>query len=154
MTAKDKFFGALFTLLIVTAVALYFFPRKLNVSDTNTSPAPPPPPARPFADEIEVFVPTIDAIIVSPQELSGRARGSWFFEANMPVTLIDENKKILAKAPLQAQGEWMTADFVPFAGSIIFEKPATKSGILIFENDNPSGFPEHAKSFTVPVRFE
>lgn len=157
MTIKDKIFATLFGLLILTALILYFFPSEREItskSQVTIVPEVSPSPAQEFADEIEILMPRPDTVISSPLSIAGRARGTWFFEANMPVTLLDGNKNVLAKAPLQAEGEWMTADFVPFSGKIIFEKPETDMGVLVFENDNPSGLSEHAKSFTIPVRFK
>ncbi len=107
-----------------------------------------------LAEEIQVESPKPDDVIKSPQKIFGKAKGSWFFEANMPVTLLDANKKVLTKIPLQAKGDWMTSDFVDFEGTLTFTKSETDTGTVIFENDNPSGLPENAKSFSVPVRFK
>ena len=47
----------------------------------------------------------------------------------------------------------MTADFVPFEAKLEFQKPATGTGTLTFQKDNPSGLPEHDDAFQIPVRF-
>ncbi|MBI4049625.1 MAG: hypothetical protein HY395_02295 [Candidatus Doudnabacteria bacterium] len=103
--------------------------------------------------EVVVETPTRGALAASPLNIKGKARGTWFFEANLPVTLKDQNGKILAQKGFQAKGEWMTEDYVEFEDSLTFSAPTTEFGVLVIENDNPSGLPENEKSFAVPVRF-
>lgn len=91
-------------------------------------------------------------VIGSPITITGEAR-KWYFEASFPVELVDANGKRLAIGPAQAQGEWMTADFVPFRITLTFPRPTTQTGTLIFRNDNPSGLPENQEEFRIPVRF-
>lgn len=104
-------------------------------------------------DLIEVALPKPDALVKSPLELRGMARGNWYFEASFPVRLFDATNKELSVMPMQAEGEWMTAEFVPFSGVLIFEEPATATGTLVFEKDNPSGEPEFDRSYEMTVRF-
>jgi len=91
--------------------------------------------------------------ITSPVSITGKARGTWFFEASFPVKVIDSNGKELGVNPMQAQGDWMTEDFVNFSGTVQFINPTTDSGFVILQNDNPSGLAENAKYFTIPVKF-
>ena len=86
--------------------------------------------------------------------VSGEARGSWYFEATFPVVLLDGNGEVIAEWYAQAQGEWMTTDFVPYKGELIFDAPSTPTGTLILKKSNPSGLPRHDASVTVPVTFE
>jgi len=104
-------------------------------------------------DKIIVSSPLPYAAVSSPLALVGQARGMWFFEASFPVRLFDANGKELAVIPVAAQSEWMTEDFVPFTGTLSFPPPATQTGMLVFEKDNPSGLPEHADSISIPVTF-
>ena len=67
--------------------------------------------------------------------------------------LLDANGAELAVIPAQAKDEWMTTDFVPFEVTLVFQPPSTDTGTLILEKDNPSGLPEHADEFRIPVRF-
>lgn len=98
--------------------------------------------------------PRPNEFIESPLEISGSARGVWFFEASFPVTLKDSVGRIIAEAPAEAQGEWMTAEFAPFKAVLTFSSPTGEFGSLILEKDNPSGLPEHADYLRVPVRFK
>lgn len=105
------------------------------------------------ADLIRVAEPGPDEAIQSPLTARGEARGYWFFEASFPVRLFDGNRKEIAVGIAQAQKEWMTTEFVPFSVTIPFERPATETGTLVFEKDNPSGLPEHDNALRIPVRF-
>ncbi len=102
---------------------------------------------------IQVAAPTAGEVITSPVTISGRARGNWYFEASFPIKLLDANGKLLAIKPAQADGEWMTENFVPFSVNLEFEEPATDTGTLILEKDNPSGLPEHSAEIRIPIRF-
>ena len=91
-------------------------------------------------------------MITSPCVVAGEARGPWYFEASFPVKLVDEAGAVIATAPAQARGTWMTPEFVPFEATLTFTTSAG-AGTLILEKANASGLPEHADSVRVPVRF-
>jgi hypothetical protein len=106
-----------------------------------------------YADKLVVQMPAPNAIITSPLIVSGSARGPWYFEASFPVKLLDGAGNELAVTPATAQGEWMTEEFVPFTARLEFAAPATDTGTLVLQKDNPSGLPEYDDSFSIPVRF-
>ena len=64
--------------------------------------------------------------------------------------LINNNE--IASGIAQADGEWMTTEFVPFKSILNFDKSSTTAGRLIFKKDNPSGLSENdavlVKSFS------
>lgn len=104
-------------------------------------------------DQIKVTKPEPNQIVESPIIIEGEARGSWFFEGVFPIMLLDSNRNAIARHFAQAQDEWMTEDFVPFKAQIEFEKPATDTGVLVLEKDNPSGLSENDAKIEIPVRF-
>jgi len=90
-----------------------------------------------------------------PLLVKGEARGNWFFEASFPVVLKDSAGTILADGIAQAQGEWMTTEFVPFVSTLSFKtQPTTDHGTLTLQKDNPSGLPEHDDALIIPLTFE
>lgn len=103
-------------------------------------------------DIIQIEAPRPNQEIKSPLRVAGQARGTWYFEATFPIKLVDKSGNIIAQSYAQAQGEWMTEDFVPFEGKLIFTT-AEKEGILIVEKSNPSGLPENADQLKIPVTF-
>ena len=122
---------------------------------TQSAPSVSPAPEQPVSiDVLDVHVtsPLAETIVKSPMKISGEARGAYFFEASFPIVLIDNNNQEIARTVAHATKDWMTTDFVPFESQLAFTTSA-KEGALIFENDNPSGLPENAKIFRVPVKF-
>ena len=104
-------------------------------------------------ENIRVTAPLVNAVIASPLIVTGEARGTWYFEASFPVELLDGDRNIVAVIPAQAQGDWMTENFVPFMATLDFTPPATDTGFLVLKKDNPSGLPEHDAHIEIPVRF-
>ncbi len=103
---------------------------------------------------VRVVSPRPDAVVSSPLTVRGQARGSWYFEADFPVRLLDGDGEELAVAPARARGEWMTDDFVPFEVTLTFPEPATGTGLLTLDRANPSGLAENAALVVLPVRFD
>jgi len=104
---------------------------------------------------IRVDYPRPNQEIESPLIIEGEARGFWFFEGDFPVVLTDWDGLIIAEAIAQAEGEWMTEDFVQFEARLEFEKPEySNKGTLILQKDNPSGLPENDDALEIPVIFK
>lgn len=103
--------------------------------------------------EVIISAPTWGQTVNSPMTVTGRAKGNWFFEANLPVRLEDQNGKVLAQKGAQADGEWMTTDYVSFSVVLEFAQPSTEYGRLVIEKDNPSGLPQNDASYAIPIRF-
>ena len=109
------------------------------------------PPQEDKSNLIRVYNPKLNQEVSSPLTITGEARGTWYFEATFPVKLLDRNGNILVQSFAQAQGEWMTEDFVPFTAQITFSVSETQNGTLVLEKDNPSGLPENADELRIPV---
>lgn len=102
---------------------------------------------------VRIIAPQAGETIESPAEVSGEARGIWFFEASFPVKVLDGDGVVLGAGVAQALGEWMTEEFVPFKAIINFSPPKFATGTVVLERDNPSGLPEHAAEVLIPIRF-
>jgi hypothetical protein len=103
---------------------------------------------------IRVTSPAPGAVIESPLQIRGRARGTWFFEGDFPIVLKDARGRVIAKWYATAQGEWMTERFVPFTATLKFESPAAGSrGVLELKKNNPSDRRELDDAVRVPVFF-
>lgn len=163
--------------LLVLAGAIYLFAFQdgsvaptvsptVSVTPTATStatasPSPsgsktptPSPTGTPFTSaNVRVTTPRPNQVINSPLTIRGEARGTWFFEASFPIRLLDANNNVIATGIAQAQSEWMTTNFVPFEAIMVFTKPSSNTGKLVFEKDNPSGLPENDASVEFPIRF-
>lgn len=102
---------------------------------------------------VELDFPKAGSLVKSPLTITGRAKGFWFFEASFPVKIVDANDNTLGQHYAQAQGEWMTVEFVPFVSLLSFKESPTATGFLVLQRDNPSGLPEYDQEVRFPVRF-
>jgi hypothetical protein len=103
-------------------------------------------------DLIVLDTPLPQSSVQSPLKISGRARGSWYFEASFPVKLYDAKHKLISQTVAQAQSDWMTNDYVPFTATLTFIS-TTANGTLVLEKDNPSGLPQNENQLAVPITF-
>jgi hypothetical protein len=140
----------LFIVIVFGILALIFIPGPKVVQAPTT-----PAAAASLDDLIVVNSPAPNSTMSSTTvTVSGKARGSWYFEATFPIELIDANGKILAQSAGHAESDWTTTDFVPFSVTLSFPaQPAGSHGTLVLTNDNPSGDPAKQKELDIPVGF-
>ncbi len=111
----------------------------------------------------EITEPEGDVVITSPMPneivsetiiIEGKAKGTWFFEATMPVDLLTSDGSEIVQGFVEATSDWMTEEYVPFKGELKFVLPeGVEKGILVFKTANAAGLPQFDDSFEVPVRF-
>lgn len=89
--------------------------------------------------------------VKSPLTITGAARGTWYFEASFPIDVIGKDGKVIAQGHAEAQGDWMTENFVPFKAIITFNVSTTQNGEIVLKKDNPSGLPQFDKQIRIPV---
>lgn len=107
----------------------------------------------PIADSpIRIAQPLAGEVLSSPYEVRGWAPGTWFFEANLPIKLVDATGQLVAITGAMTSEEWMTEDLVPFSGTLEFSGVSGR-GELIIMKDNPSGLPEYDAEVRLPIRF-
>ncbi len=108
-----------------------------------------------LSDLIVVTAPITDATssVVNPMEITGKARGFWFFEASFPAKIIDANGTELAVFSIETTDEWMTTEFVNFSVMIPFATSTTATGKLILQKSNLSDLPENAAELVIPITF-
>ncbi len=104
-------------------------------------------------DMIMLSMPRPNQSVENPLAIRGEARGTWFFEGDFPIKIVDENGQEIGLSFARAIGEWMTEEFVLFEGVIEFNEPVTVTGKLILEKDNPSGLTQYADQLYIPIRF-
>ncbi|MFA5029606.1 MAG: DUF333 domain-containing protein [Patescibacteria group bacterium] len=102
-------------------------------------------------NEIVVYGPNGNQEVSLPFIISGEARGNWFFEASLPVKIVDAQGKIISQASAQALSDWMTEGFVPFRAELTGTVSQRIDGFLVLEKDNPSGLPENAAEIRIPI---
>ena len=106
---------------------------------------------------VDIFLdnPVENQKVSSPLKISGKAPGNWFFEASAPVVITNWDGLIIGESYIQAQGEWMTTEYVPFEGTLEFTNTEYGDyGFLIFKKDNPSGESQFDDSIEFKVMFK
>lgn len=128
-------------------------PAEQPTPSPTPSPIPTPTPTSTQNPLIQVTSPTQNSLVTSPLQITGQARGNWYFEASFPIRLEDASGTVLGRTTGQAQSDWMTTNFVPFSATLTFTTPTTTTGWLFLEKDNPSGLPANAAEIQIPVTF-
>lgn len=166
MKNVNTLISALFLIVLIGFIGTAFVNEKEGqtpvILDTNEEVAAPtldPEVAAHIASKEDLIVlesPKPNEIVHSPMVLSGKARGTWYFEASFPIVVVDWDGKIIGEGYATADGDWMTEDFVPFTAMISYELPADTPydrGAIILKKDNPSGLPEFDDALEIPIFF-
>jgi len=103
------------------------------------------------SDIIKITKPLPQAVISSPLEIEGSARGTWYFEASFPIKLLDDKRQEIASGIAQAQSDWMTENFVAFKAKIDFAVAADTNAILVLMKDNPSDLRQYDDQLEIPI---
>jgi hypothetical protein len=106
------------------------------------------------ADNIVVDLPFPEAVVGKTFTVTGKARGSWYFEATFPIKVLDKNGKELVQTHADAQSSWTTPDFVPFKADVTVPASYIGPATLVLMKDNESGLPEHDASVSFPITIE
>lgn len=85
---------------------------------------------------------------------SGSIKNAYFFEGNILVNVLDNNKNLLLGGYTMATSEWMTVEPVSFEGNIDFTNLPKGPAYIEIHNDNASDLPENDKSVLVPIIIE
>lgn len=156
MIENDKIMNKnIVTIIIIVVVGaglLWYLAKNQSTPSQNQKQSQPPPTVATSSD-ITVTSPQAYQTITSPLNISGQAKGTWYFEASFPIKLLDGNGNQIAQTIATAQSDWMTTNFVPFTAVLNFTTPSTATGTLIFEKDNPSGLPANADQISIPINF-
>ena len=164
MTTTLKFLIGIFIVAILAGIVLIVLPGKSQAPTTNSQ-ISTTTNTDPHADLIVADAPQINTVITSPLTITGKARGTWYFEATFPVKLYDtDTRKLIAEGQARAQGDWMTNEFVPFKATLTFINPPRDlpsdggllphQGNLVLMKDNPSGDSARDDSISIPVVFQ
>lgn len=130
------------------------FPRQCATPDGRTFAEEPTPESQSdmityenaSADMITVRNPFPGAVTGKEFTVMGAARGNWYFEASFPIEVVSATGTVIATGIAEAQGDWMTTEFVPFTADVVVPESYSGEATLVLRNDNPSGLPENARS--------
>ena len=148
---KKVLFFLFASVLILGLIIVIAFssPQKPDVADNPDNPSE-------IINEtakIIVYSPKPNDVVTSPLIVKGKAKGTWYFEGEFPITLYYGVKDSFVNINAFALGEWMTEDFVDFVVIIDFPVPQDNDGLLELKKNNPSDLEEQNESLLIPVRF-
>jgi len=103
--------------------------------------------------DVLISEPRAHGVVSNPIQVKGKVPGSWTFEANFGVELLDAHRKSVATGYASVDGNWMTKKDVTFTALLPFEPPGTSSGYLVLHKANPSDIEGKADSVEIPIRF-
>lgn len=134
------------------------YPRQCRIPEGLTFAEEIPAPAATYsnasADLIVVDLPMPGAVVGKKFSIMGKARGTWYFEASFPITVLDANGLVLTQGVGTAQEDWMTEEFVPFVFEAEIPETYIGAATIVIKNDNPSGEPERDRSMSFPITIE
>lgn len=148
---------AFFTILIIAILAIlaWVFLRTEKavapVSEENTEIPASFTYVNSSDDIIIVNSPAPADTVGSNFEISGQARGYWYFEGSFPYEILDSNNEQLVLHFATAQGEWMTTEFVPFSFTASIPADYIGPATVVLHRDNPSDMPENDMSVSFPI---
>lgn len=160
---KKIIFAIIFFIVVITLLVLVSFKgKKVNKKtapiETEVSKKPEDMSVRKEA------VPLNNPILVSfPKEgekvggeifITGIAKGTWYFEGDFPIELVDSSGKVLVASYAKAQGEWMTEEYVPFSAFLKYPVDKKISAKLILKKDNSSDLDELDDQKEIPIILE
>lgn len=125
-----------------------------NPTFTPASQEPSLTPNNQVKTKPTVTSPQANSRVKSPLTVTGSVPPGWMFEGVFPIKLLDANRKLIkvSQAKETVPGSWNSGQDVEFKANLTFTTQA-KSGFLVLEKDNPSGLPENADIFEMPVNF-
>ena len=140
---------------IVLVIFSYFSSRQTpqdnqnNQTGNETQNTKPPSP-----EDLRLTTPKPSEVVSSPLEIAGEVCCGWFFEAEFPISIEDQNGNILGQTSARATSDWMTSDYIPFQATLEFNQGNATAGYLILSKSNLSDLREYDYSVKIPVRFE
>ena len=150
---------AIIAILVAAGFILWKIPKELTVEIPDKITIVRKPKnntTQVYNDILQVRTPLANATVTNPIHVTGNARGPWFFEGSFGIEVLDQDNLVVGSGFATAESEWMTEDFVPFSGTIVYatQTIANKIGSIVFHKENVSDLPENDDSFVLPIIFD
>lgn len=129
----------------------------LEPTPLPTTPSPTPTPTPQISgnkDDLVSFSVAPGQEVTGVMKVTGSVKGGYFFEANIGVSVLDINKKVIEAGHGTATTDWMTAEPVSFESTLDFTKLAKGPAYIRIANDNPSGIESKNKFIFIPIVIE
>ncbi len=164
---------ALSLLLLAVLLTVFFLKPKFQSNPEITTPSPSftstsgSPKETPLVQNNPDITPTplesSKPVITSPQSgskvsspliVKGSVPAGWMFEGVFPIKLTNVNNEVIVQTQAKevVPGSWSSSQRIDFTATLAFSTQEN-SGFIVLEKDNPSGLPENADSYKIPVNF-
>jgi hypothetical protein len=90
----------------------------------------------------KVYIEEVESLTVG-DTIRGKVMGTWFFEGEFPVRVLDEDMELIDSLSANAD-YWFTSDYIPFELTLDFDLVESTDLILRFEKSNPSDMIENS----------
>jgi len=148
-------FGKLLLTVIVVVLlsgAVFFLNRKTpQIEPISITPNIPQSEVLDNKDDLVFFSIASGSNVSGKIEADGILKGGYFFEGNLPISILDINKNVLRITNGMATTDWMTIEPVPFKTSLDFTGLPIGPAYIQIHNDNPSGLSENDKFILIPI---
>jgi len=84
--------------------------------------------------------------------LAGKMPREWFFENSFPYSIIVDGKEVLVGS-VQSKDDYTVKEILTFSEKIECKEGCLGDGEIVLKNANPSGLPENADQYRIPVKF-
>ncbi len=109
-----------------------------------------------YKDDLMVIdSPELNGVVTSPIQITGQAKGTFFYEGSFPILVTDSKGQIIGDGVATAQGAWATESLVPFTATIPYLLPSgstEKTGTIILQSED-SVTQANPKYRAVPIVF-
>lgn len=84
--------------------------------------------------------------------LAGEMPREWFFENSFQYSILVDGKEVLTGS-VQSKDDYTVKEILTFSEKIECEEGCFGDGEIVLKNANPSGLPENADQYRIPVKF-
>ena len=146
-TNSNKIIIALLVVVILILGFMMFKPKvEVPVNNQNQNPV-----MSGNTDDLTSFSITPGQKVSGTMTATGVMKSNYFFEANMPVLILDANKNVLKTGFATSTSDWMTSGPITFTTTLNFSGLSSGPAYIDIRNDNPSGDPANERNIYIPI---
>jgi len=151
MTSFGKFLLTIIAIILLSGAIFFLNKKAPKIEPISTIPDIIQPEIMGNKDDLVFFSITSGSEVSGLIDAYGIIKSDYFFEGNLPISVLDANKNILRMTNGAATTDWMTIEPVSFKTSLDLTGLPFGPAYIQIHNDNPSGLPENDKFILVPI---
>lgn len=103
--------------------------------------------------DLEINSPQANDLVGSPLDIRGKVNGSLFFEGDIFIFLIDEDRELIASKQIYIDQKWDSDNFLEFNTQVDFETEAKQGQLVVFKKQDSTP-DEPVKQINIPLFFK